>query len=134
MFDLLTDPIFWGALMALFGVIVGQIVSGWSKKKDFDLSAIQATVEVLRAEVQRLNSEVGELRSKWDRTEKRYRQLTEKFSASMAWIAAARVWEGSWFATLDEADAAQHPRLPPLPELIASDLPTSSVEPIDDAA
>lgn len=125
---LLSDPIFWGAILGLIGVLFGQVVIWKSKGRDSALTEIQAAVTVLRAEYKRLTGEVEKLRSMVEHSEaqtkhskKQHRLMTEKFSVALSHAASLRIAGLSLFIRLDKA-GIPHADLPPVPELIRADM------------
>ena len=59
---LFSDPLFWGSIMGVLGVVLGAVLTRLSKKEENGVASLQAAVEVLRAEYKRLNDEVQQLR------------------------------------------------------------------------
>ncbi|MSS84475.1 hypothetical protein FYJ24_06800 [Actinomycetaceae bacterium WB03_NA08] len=103
----LESPVFWGAVMALLGVLAGHWQARSSSHEENELAGLKASVEVLRAEYSRLNDEVKELRLQMEGERKRYRKLSEKYSAAIAYIQILWVRLGEY---------------PPAPDLIAEDM------------
>jgi hypothetical protein len=107
------DPIVWVALIGLAGVLVGHVITGWSKKQDRDLAALDATVQALREEVNRLTEKVGVLEGKLGEEGKRYR--------------AALRWSRDLHATIDGMipllpEGVGRPPIPNPPDIIRDDL------------
>lgn len=133
--NVIESPQIWGSVLVFLGVFITQWVVNRknkaeleskraelaAKKDETGLATIQATVDILSAEVNRLSGELEKLREKVDSTEKRYRLLTEKYSAAIAYIVSLWTAAQGLFTRLD-AENIPHGDIPQPPEIIAVDM------------
>lgn len=115
------EPVVWGSIIALIGVLFGQLVLWRSKNREHALSAIQATVGVLRADYQRLLEEVSYLRKRVDDGDVELRIYKEKYSAALTHSSTLRI-AGIAHAKRMDAEGVTHADLPPIPGIIKEDM------------
>lgn len=118
----LESPVFWGALMALLGVLVGHFTSARSKKNEQAFEALQANVSFLQAEYERLATEVVELREEMEKTRKSKRVISEKYSVALQVIQTGTVWLNGVEEQAVSAgiDLSRYPRVP---KMLVEDMP-----------
>ena len=119
--ELLLHPGFWGAAMALIGVLSGALLSGWNNKKRYDLDKMGVNIAFLQAEHERVVGKLKVLEETVDRFERNERLMMEKYSVALADDATVRIAVASAKARL----AAQNvwtADLPPVPKLIEPDM------------
>ena len=118
----LESPVFWGALMALLGVLVGHLTSARSKKNEQEFEALQANVGFLQAEYERLSKEVRTLRDEMEKTRKSKRVIAEKYSVALQVIQTGTVWLKGVEPQARDAgvDLSQYPRVP---KVLTEDMP-----------
>lgn len=110
----LESPVFWGALMALLGVLAGHAATRGNHREENELAGLRASVEALKGDYERLHKEVKELRDEVEGQRKRNRLLSEKYSASLVYAAHLQVL------------AAAHVAVPDPPVLIIEDFTHTS--------
>ena len=115
------DPLFWGAVMGVCGVVLGHWVTRKSKKEEHQLPVLQATVTALDDSVQHLRTQVKELEERVNTAEKKSRVATEKYSEALTHAAMLRIAAAGLFARLDSLNVG-HAELPPVPALIEADM------------
>ena len=115
------DPLFWGAVMGVCGVVLGHWVTRKSKKEEHQLAVLQATVTALDDSVQDLRAQVKELEGRVNTAEKKSRVATEKYSVALTHAATLRIAATGLFARLDSLNV-DHTALPPVPALIEADM------------
>lgn len=115
------DPLFWGAVMGVCGVVLGHWVTRKSKKEEHQLAVLQATVTALDDSVQHLRTQVKELEERVNTAEKKSRVATEKYSEALTHAATLRIAAKGLFARLDSLNVG-HAELPPVPALIEADM------------
>ena len=119
--DIATNPVVIVAFLGLLGIIATQVVSGWGKKKETDIGAMQTNISFLRAEYERLVKEVESMREELKGARLTERLLQEKYSAALAYSASLRIAVRAHFAILEEKGVA-HGELPVLSPPIEQDL------------
>ena len=119
--DIASNPVIIVAFLGLLGIIATQLVSGWGKKKETEIVAMQTNISFLRAEYERLVKEVESMREEIKGARLTERLLQEKYSAALAYSASLRIAARAHFAILDEKGVA-HGELPPLSPPIEQDL------------
>ena len=119
--DIATNPVVIVAFLGLLGIIATQVVSGWGKKKETEIVAMQTNISFLRAEYERLIEEVQSMREELKDARLTERLLQEKYSAALAYSASLRIAARAHFAILDEKGVA-HGELPVLSPPIEQDL------------
>ena len=119
--DIATNPVVIVAFIGLLGIIATQLVSGWGKKKETEIVAMQTNISFLRAEYERLIKEVESMREELKGARLTERLLQEKYSAALAYSASLRIAAKAHFAILDEKGVA-HGELPVLSPPIEQDL------------
>ena len=116
------DPLFWGAVMGVCGVVLGHWVTRKSKKEEHQLAVLQATVTALDDSVQDLRAQVKELEGRVDTAEKKSRVATEKYSVALTHAATLRIAATGLFARHAKLPGFDHAELPPVPALIEADM------------
>lgn len=118
----LESPVFWGAFMALLGVLVGHLTSARSKENEQAFEALRANVGFLQAEYERLSNEVVDLRAEMEKTRKSKRVITEKYSVALQVIQMGMVWLKGIEPQARNAgiDLSQYPRVP---KVLTEDIP-----------
>lgn len=119
--ELLANPVAFGAVTALVGIVIGHLTTGWGRRKEYGLSALSASVQVLQTEHDRLSKKVEELEQsvEWHRDE--YLIIKKKYTVATAYVGTLQtLWE-STSIQLDEA-GCEYGEFPPVPALIAADL------------
>ena len=116
------DPLFWGAIMGVFGVVLGHLVTRKSKKEEHQLAVLQATVTALDDSVQDLRAQVKDLEGRVNTAEKKSRVATEKYSVALTYAATLRIAAVALFTRHAELPGFSHPELPPVPALIEADM------------
>ena len=119
--DIATNPVVIVAFLGLLGIITTQVVSGWGKKKETEIVAMQTNISFLRAEYERLVKEVESMREELKGSRLTERLLQEKYSAALAYSASLRIAAKAHFAILDEKGVA-HGELPTPSPPIEQDL------------
>ena len=115
------DPLFWGAVMGVCGVVLGHWVTRKSKKEEHQLAVLQATVTALDDSVQDLRAQVKDLEGRVNTAEKKSRVATEKYSVALTHAATLRIAAIALFTRLDSLNVG-HAELPPVPALIEADM------------
>ena len=115
------DPLFWGAVMGVCGVVLGHWVTRKSKKEEHQLAVLQATVTALDDSVQDLRAQVKDLEGRVNTAEKKSRVATEKYSVALTDAASLRIAATALFTRLDSLNV-DHTALPPVPALIEADM------------
>ena len=116
------DPLFWGAIMGVFGVVLGHLVTRKSKKEEHQLAVLQATVTALDDSVQELRAQVKDLEGRVNTAEKKSRVANEKYSVALTYAATLRIAAVALFTRHAELPGFSHPELPPVPALIEADM------------
>ena len=116
------DPLFWGAIMGVFGVVLGHLVTRKSKKEEHQLAVLQATVTALDDSVQDLRAQVKDLEGRVNTAEKKSRVANEKYSVALTYAATLRIAVVALFTRHAELPGFSHPELPPVPALIEADM------------
>ena len=101
------DPLFWGAVMGVCGVVLGHWVTRKSKKEEHQLAVLQATVTALDDSVQHLRTQVKELEERVNTAEKKSRVATEKYSEALTHAATLRIAAAGLFAQHSGSRVAQ---------------------------
>ena len=115
------DPLFWGAVMGVCGVVLGHWVTRKSKKEEHQLAVLQATVTALDDSVQDLRAQVKDLEGRVNTAEKKSRVATEKYSVALTHAATLRIAAIALFTRPDSLNVG-HVELPPVPALIEADM------------
>lgn len=119
--ELLANPVAFGAVTAFVGIVVGHLTTGWGRRKEYGLSALSASVQVLQAEHDRLSKKVEELEDSVDWHRDEYLGVKKKYMVATTYIGTLQtLWE-SIMIRLDEA-GCEYGDFPPIPELIIGDL------------
>ena len=113
------DPLFWGSIMGVLGVVLGAVLTRLSKKEENGVVSLQAAVEVLRAEYKRLNDEVQQLRKDSTTAHATQAQAEFKYGVVTAYTAGIIISARVHFERLDEL-GVEHGQLP-VPEGIVWD-------------
>ena len=122
------DPLFWGAIMGVFGVVLGHWVTRKGTREEHQLTVLKVTVEslqssydVIREDYITLKQEVETLRKEVEDAHRRSREVQEKYSSALSHAAALRIAGITLFGRLDR-DLYDHAELPPVPDLIERDM------------
>ena len=115
------DPLFWGAIMGVLGVVLGAVLTRLSKKEENGVASLQAAVEVLRAEYKRLNDEVQQLRRDITTAHATQAQAEFKYGVVTAYTAGIIISARVHFERLDELGVV-HGQLPVPPAIVWDDL------------
>ena len=115
------DPLFWGSIMGVLGVVLGAVLTRLSKKEENGVASLQAAIEVLRAEYKRLNDEVQQLRKDVTTARATQAQAEFKYGVVTAYTAGIIISARVHFERLDEL-GVEHGQLPVPPAIVRDDL------------
>ena len=115
-----TEPVVL-AVIALIGVLVGHLTTGWVKHEDKELGVLSLTVDTLMKRVDDLQEEVSGLRAEVREAEKNRRLAWEKYSASVAYIRILLLRLTSAGQTIT-AQGLPWPPVPDPPDIVAVDM------------
>ena len=118
--QMVTEPVVL-AIIALIGVLVGHLTTGWVKHEDRELGVLQLTVDTLMKRVDGLQEEVTGLRAEVREAEKNRRLAWEKYSASVAYIRILLLRLTSAGQTIT-GQGLPWPPVPDPPDIVAADM------------
>lgn len=119
--ELLANPVAFGAVMSALGLVIGHLTTGWGRRKEYGLSALSASVQVLQTEHERLSKKVEDLEKSVDWHRGEYLVIKKKYTVAVAYIGTLQTLWDSATILLDEA-GCEYGEFPPVPALIADDL------------
>ena len=119
--ELLANPVAFGAVTALVGIVIGHLTTGWGRRKEYGLSALSASVQVLQTEHDRLSKKVESLEKSVDWHRGEYLVIKKKYTVAVAYIGTLQTLWDSAAIRWDEA-GCEYGEFPPVPELIVGDL------------